>query len=76
MEWLPWADGPVALIIGISPTTKASEVMIIGRRRSLAASMDALPSAWPDLRFCTANSTIRMAFLASSPISMTSATCT
>jgi hypothetical protein len=39
IEWLPCADGPVAILIGNKPKTKASEVMMIGRLLSLAASI-------------------------------------
>ena len=39
IEWLPNAEGPTAVIIGIIPTINAKEVMIIGRRRSFAASI-------------------------------------
>ncbi len=38
MEWFPFADGPVARIIGIIPTMKASEVIIIGLSLRFAAS--------------------------------------
>ncbi len=39
IEWLPCADGPVAILIGNKPNTKASDVMMIGRNLNLAASI-------------------------------------
>jgi hypothetical protein len=41
IEWLPCADGPVAILIGNKPNTKASDVITIGRILNLAASMAA-----------------------------------
>src|SRR6185369_9341147 len=63
------APAPVATTSGTTPSTKASEVMTIGRKRrraaSLAASIGDLPSSTPRC----ANSTIRIAFFAARPIS-------
>ena len=74
MEWFPIADGPFADIIGINPTTKASDVIIIGRNRSFAASIAEANSDFPARRRWSANSMIKIAFFASNPMSMTSAT--
>ena len=76
IEWFPKADGPVARIIGINPTTNANEVMIIGRKRNFAASNEDAKSDFPARRRWMAYSTIRMAFLANNPISMIKATWT
>jgi len=63
---------PVAIASGTEPKMKAKEVIRIGRRRrrapSIAASTSGLPRSYASL----ANSTIRMAFFAASPISITS----
>ena len=68
--WAP-APAPLAFISGITPRMKAKAVIRIGRKRrradSSAASANPMPS-WSCLAF--ANSTIRIAFLAASPISM------
>ena len=63
--------GPLANTIGSIPNTKAREVIRIGRKRSWAAWMaDCIKS--PPLSTCTlANSTIKMAFFAASPTSIT-----
>jgi len=50
IEWLPCADGPVAILIGNKPTTKASEVMMIGRSLNFAASRAAATNGCPALR--------------------------
>ena len=72
---LPLAPAPVANIMGRRPMIMASEVMRMGRRRAVAPWMAALTTDMPVRRRSTANSTIRMAFLARRPISMMSAIC-
>lgn len=64
--------GPVASTIGSIPSTKAREVIKMGRKRNWAAWMaDCIKS--PPRSTCTlANSTIRMAFFAANPTSITS----
>ena len=63
---------PVAIISGTTPRMKANDVMRIGRNRSLAPSIAASTIDRPSFScFAFANSTIRMAFLAASPRSMT-----
>src|SRR5580704_1675998 len=54
----------------------AIEVIRIGRSRSSAASIAASAMDRPCFRSCSANSTIRMAFLAASPISNSRPICT
>ena len=73
---LPLAPTPIASINGISPTTMASEVIKIGRRRAPAPKTAAQVILIPILRRSRANSTIKMAFLAKSPINMIKAICT
>ncbi len=64
--WAP-APAPVATASGSTPKPKASEVMMIGRKRSLApsrvASISPIPCSTPAL----ANWTIRMAFFVVRP---------
>ena len=50
---------------------KASEVIRIGRSRMRPASIAASTIDRPRCRSCSANSTIRIAFFADSPISIT-----
>ena len=69
------APGPVAIARGRQPRINANEVIRIGRRRRWAALMAAVTTSCPPSRFILAYSTIRMAFLAASPISMIMATC-
>ena len=71
-ERLPAAPTPVANTNGKSPTIKANEVIRIGRKRAIAALIAALERLSPIRRRCTANSTIRIAFLAKRPISIIS----
>src|ERR1051325_11703971 len=66
------APAPVEKASGITPRMKASEVMRIGRKRSLAASTAAAEADSPCSCFITAYSTIRMAFFAARPSSVTS----
>ena len=64
------ADAPLAIASGMQPRMKASEVMMIGRSRSLAAPIAASYGDIPSFsRNSTANSKIRIAFLAASAIS-------
>ena len=73
--------GPPALISGkaqfiaMSRAMKAKEVMRIGRNRNFAPSMAASLTLTPCWCRCTANSTMRIAFLAARPISMTRPIC-
>ncbi len=62
---------PVASARGRTPNMKASEVITIGLKRWRAASIAAVVASIPASTFCTANSTIRMAFFAANPISVT-----
>ena len=73
--WRDVAPAPVAVASGSAPKMNANDVMRIGRRRSRAPSIAASTSGMP--RWCErrANSTMRIAFLAASPISMTRPTC-
>src|SRR4026207_2343535 len=65
------APAPVAITSGNMPKMKAIDVRMIGRKRSLAASMAASISGIPASYRVLANSTIRMAFFADSPMSVT-----
>ena len=73
-EWRPSCPAPVANTSGITPRMNASDVMRIGRSRMRDASIAASTIDSPRLLSCSANSTIRIAFFAASPISMTSPT--
>ena len=70
------APAPVARAIGSTPITNANEVIRIGRSRSrdaaLADSMMLIPRL---ARISTPNSTIKIAFFVSRPISITSPIC-
>ena len=75
MAWRLAAPAPVLTARGTQPRMKASEVITMGRKRRRAASSAACTASLPSLRYCsTANSTIRMAFFADRPISVTRAT--
>ena len=65
------APAPEAIISGTTPRMNANDVIRIGRSRSRAASSAASKIGMPFSRFSFANSTIRIAFLAESPISVT-----
>ena len=70
------APAPLAMASGTQPRMKANEVIRIGRRRSwaplrVASTSDNSPFSYSIL----ANSTIRMAFLAARPISITRPIC-
>lgn len=58
---------PVVIASGRTPSTKASEVMMIGRSRIRMASSVALTRSMPDAWRSFANSTIRIAFFAERP---------
>ena len=67
IEWRALAPAPVAIAMGTVPKMKASEVMMIGRRRSSPASIAASVTLRPSFSLATANSTMRMPFLAARP---------
>jgi hypothetical protein len=68
------APAPLAITNGATPRMKASDVMRMGRKRSRAASIAASWMERPCARSSVANSTMRMAFLAASPITANSPT--
>ena len=70
MAWRAFAPAPEEIASGVTPMMNASEVIRIGRRRSLAASTTACASGLPALRSWIANSTIRIAFFAARPITV------
>src|SRR5206468_11224513 len=72
MERRPAAPAPVAKTSGVTPMMNAMKVMMIGRNRSFAASMDAAVPDMPAWYRCLAKSTRRIAFLAERPIRVTS----
>ena len=59
---------PVAITSGEIPSTKVIDVITIGRKRKRAASIAACATGIPSFIFWLANSTIRIAFFAASPI--------
>jgi len=65
------APAPEAIARGSTPSTKASEVITIGRNRWRAAVTAASNADIPRAAFCAANSTMRIAFFAASPIKVT-----
>ena len=70
-ECRPSAPAPVATYNGMTPRMNATLVIKIGRSRSSEASIAASVMDRPWVRNCSANSTIRMEFLADRPMSMT-----
>ncbi len=70
-EWRAPAPAPVEKASGETPRMKASEVMRIGRSRRRAASSAAADGDNPSSDLSTAYSTIRIAFLAARPRSVT-----
>ena len=64
------APAPLEIASGNTPMMKANEVIRIGRKRSLAASITASRSGLPCWRSAMANSTIRIAFFAARPITV------
>ncbi|MNC59873.1 hypothetical protein D3C75_1097110 [compost metagenome] len=69
------APAPLARISGITPRMKANEVMMIGRKRNRAAASAASTGPLPFSISVRANSTIRMAFFAARPMSITRPIC-
>ena len=63
-----FAPAPVAIASGNTPKMKAKLVIRIGRRRIRAASIAASMTRLPFFSSCSANSIIRIAFFAASPI--------
>jgi len=72
MERRAPAPAPTANTNGTTPSTKAMEVITSGRKRTRAASTAASAAERPASRAFTANSTMRMAFFAANPMSVTS----
>ncbi|MNT45889.1 hypothetical protein D3C72_1824990 [compost metagenome] len=73
-EWRLAAPAPEAMANGRAPKINASEVITIGRKRSRAASIEASCKDFPACMSSTANSTIKIAFFADSPMRVTRAT--
>ena len=69
------APAPEAVTNGTTPRINAKDVMMMGRRRSLAAPTAAVIASSPCSCFILANSTIKIAFLAARPISNTMPIC-
>jgi hypothetical protein len=65
--WLP-EPAPLEIARGRTPKMKASEVMMIGRRRMRTAFQGGVDQDMPFSYRSLANSTIRMAFLAARPM--------
>ncbi len=64
------APAPSPIAIGRMPKTVANDVIRMGRNRIAAASVTAPVTVRPSARSWLANSTIRIAFLVTRPISM------
>ena len=73
-DWRPILPAPLAKTSGSTPRMKATEVIRMGRSRMRAASMAASATLNPRSRSCSANSTIRIAFLLASAINITNPT--
>ena len=71
MFWRLAAPGPEAITRGSMPRMNAREVIMMGLNLSLAASAAACTTSSPFSTFSLANSTIRIAFLATRPTSIT-----
>ena len=71
MEWRLAEPAPELMASGTQPRMNASEVITMGRKRSLAASSAESKMPLPSARSNTANSTMRMAFFAARPIRVT-----
>ncbi len=69
------APDPVATHSGTHPRMNANDVMRIGRSLSFAPSSAASTRLIPSSSLALANSTIRMAFFAASPMSMMTPIC-
>ena len=67
IECLLAAPAPPPRASGKTPIVNASEVMIIGLSLTFAASSAESTRVNPSFLFCSANSTIKIAFLAASP---------
>ena len=72
---LPIAPGPEASISGINPAINANDVIKIGRKRAAAPSTADSKTVAHAACLCTANSTIKTAFLPKIPINITIAIC-
>ena len=68
-ECLDADPAPELITIGKTPNANAKDVITIGRKRSLAAAIEASIIFLPFLCSVIANSTINIAFFAPSPIS-------
>ena len=75
MIWRATEPAPVAVHNGTQPRTNANDVIKIGRRRSLAPASAASARGFPFSYSSLANSTIKIAFLAAKPMSITSPIC-
>ena len=71
IDWRAAAPAPPAKASGTTPSTKAIDVMTSGRMRMRAASTAASAADRPARRALSANSTMRIAFLAARPMSVT-----
>jgi hypothetical protein len=69
------APAPVAMASGRTPKMKAKLVIRIGRKRIRAASTAASMTRRPLRSSCSANSIIRIAFFAASPIVVSNPIC-
>ncbi len=74
MAWRLLAPAPALTARGTQPRMKASEVITMGRKRRREACMAATSRLRPSRQDSTANSTMRMAFLAARPTRVTRAT--
>jgi hypothetical protein len=68
------APAPVAMASGSTPRMNANDVIRMGRSRMRDASTAASTIDRPRSRICSANSTIKIEFLAARPMSRTSPT--
>ena len=73
--WRAMEPAPLAVQSGTHPSTNANEVIRMGRKRYLPAASAASANGCPLSYASFANSTIKMAFFAASPISMTRPIC-
>ncbi len=71
MTRLEIAPAPLAMASGTQPRMKAKEVIRIGRSRSFAPVSAASATGLPRSYSILANSTMRIAFFAARPMSMT-----
>ncbi len=68
IAFCPPDPAPLEIASGTTPRMNASDVIRIGRNRSCAAATAASRKPFPASKFALANSTIRIAFFADSPI--------